>query len=177
MKLLSKLLMKAHHLIALLFLLAPSSLILAADPPLVTKDKFIRELSRDYEPPPPGARGIAVEPPPSVTVTLFFKYNSTELADEASLKQLQEAGAAFNDPKLKPYAFAVEGHCDSDGEDAYNLKLSQHRADAIVKLLTERYGVAAKMLEPVGKGETEPIADNSTDEGKQQNRRVVLVRK
>ena len=54
--------------------------------PLVTKDKFIQELSRDYDPPPPGARGISVDPPPSVTVTLFFKYNSTELADEASLK-------------------------------------------------------------------------------------------
>jgi len=71
----------------------------------------------------------------------------------------------------------VEGHCDSDGEDDYNLKLSQKRADAIVKLLAERYGVAAKMLEPVGKGELEPIAENATDEGKQQNRRVVFVRK
>ena len=145
--------------------------------PMVTKDKFIQELSRDYEPPPPGARGIDVSPPPSVTVTLFFKHNSTELADEASLKQLQEAGAAFKDAKLTPYTFAVEGHCDSDGEDAYNLKLSQQRADAIVKLLTERYGVTAKMLEPLGKGEMEPVADNTTDEGKQQNRRVVFVRK
>ena len=145
--------------------------------PLVTKDKFIQELAREYEPPPPGARGIAVEPPPSVTVTLFFKYNSTELADEASLKQLQEAGAAFTDAKLTPYTFAVEGHCDSDGEDDYNLKLSQQRADAVVKLLTERYGVTGKMLEPLGKGELEPVADNSTDEGKQRNRRVVFVRK
>ena len=71
----------------------------------------------------------------------------------------------------------MEGHCDSDGEDDYNLKLSQKRADAIVKLLTERYGVAARMLDPVGKGEMEPIADNATDEGKQANRRVVFVRK
>lgn len=82
---------------------------------MVTKDKFIKELSQDYEPPPPSARGIDVSPPPSVTATLFFKYNSTELADEASLKQLQEAGAAFSDPKLSPNTFAVEGHCDSDG--------------------------------------------------------------
>ncbi len=71
----------------------------------------------------------------------------------------------------------MEGHCDSNGEDDYNLKLSQKRADAIVKLLTERYGVAARMLDPVGKGEMEPIADNATDEGKQANRRVVFVRK
>jgi OmpA-OmpF porin, OOP family len=168
--------MKTSTLLALLTLV-PLCLCVSQEKPLVTKDKFIKELSRDYEPPPPGARGISVDPPPSVTVTLFFKQNSTELADEASLKQLQEAGAAFSDPKLKPYNFAVEGHCDSDGEDAYNLKLSQQRADAIVKMLTERYGVTAQMLEPIGKGETEPIADNSTDEGKQQNRRVVFVRK
>ena len=145
--------------------------------PLVTKDTFIKKLSVDYEPPPEGARGIEVTPPPSVTVTLYFKTNSTELADEASLKQLQEAAAAFKDAKLAAYTFNVEGHCDSDGEDDYNLKLSQRRADAIVKLLSERYGVGAKMLTPVGKGETEPVADNSTDEGKQKNRRVVFVRK
>lgn len=145
--------------------------------PLVTKDTFLKELSKDYEPPPEGARGIDVTPPPSVAVTLFFKHDSTELADESSLKQLQEAAAAFKDAKLQPYAFQVEGHCDSDGEDDYNLKLSQRRAEAIVKLLAERFGVAAKMLHPAGKGETEPIADNNTEEGKQQNRRVVFVRK
>ena len=71
----------------------------------------------------------------------------------------------------------MEGHCDSDGEDAYNLKLSQQRAEAIVKLLSERYGVSSTQLEPIGKGETEPVADNATDEGKQQNRRVVFVRR
>ena len=145
--------------------------------PLVSKETFLKKLSVEYEPPPEGARGIEVTPPPSVTVTLYFKTNSTELADEASLKQLQEAAAAFKDAKLAAYTFNVEGHCDSDGEDDYNLKLSQRRADAIVKLLSERYGVGAKMLTPVGKGETEPVADNATDEGKQKNRRVVFVRK
>lgn len=46
-----------------------------------------------------------------------------------------------------------------------------------MKLLTECYGVKGKMLEPVGKGEMEPVADNGTDEGKQLNRRVVFARK
>jgi OmpA-OmpF porin, OOP family len=145
--------------------------------PLVTKDTFIKELSEDYDPPPPGARGLEVEPPPSITVMLFFKYDCTDLADEQSLKQLQEAGAAFTSPELAPFRFHVEGHTDSDGEEDYNLNLSQRRADAIVKLLTEQYGVKPEMLEPVGKGEMEPIADNSTAEGKQQNRRVVFARK
>lgn len=148
-----------------------------SETPLVPKDTFIKKLSVDYEPPPPGARGLDVEPPPSVTITLFFKYDSTDLADAQSLKQLQEAGAAFTSPELAPFRFLVEGHTDSDGEEDYNLKLSQRRAEAIVKLLTERYNVKPQMLEPVGKGEMEPVASNDTDEGKQKNRRVVFVRK
>lgn len=165
------------HTLRVFVLMLPLGICLAEEKPLVTRDKFIQELSKDYDPPLPGSRGIEVKAPPSVTVVLFFKHNSTVLADEGSLKQLQEAGAAFSDAKLRPYTFFVEGHCDSDGDDAYNQKLSQQRAEAIVKLLRERHGVAAKMLDPVGKGELEPIADNSTDEGKQRNRRVVFVRK
>jgi outer membrane protein OmpA-like peptidoglycan-associated protein len=144
---------------------------------LISKETFVKELAQDWEPPPPGARGIAIDPAPSVTVTLLFQYNSTELADEPSLKQLQEAAAAFKDPRLAAYQFIVEGHTDSDGSADYNLELSQRRAAAIVDLLHSQHGVAKDKLEPQGKGLTEPIADNSTDEGKQKNRRVVFIRK
>jgi hypothetical protein len=67
-------------LLLLSFLFVPWSPCVSQEParPLITKDKFVRELSQDYEPPPPGARGIDVSPPPSVTVTLFFKHNSTD---------------------------------------------------------------------------------------------------
>jgi outer membrane protein OmpA-like peptidoglycan-associated protein len=143
---------------------------------LVRKEKFIEELGRDYEAPPPGARGIAVEPAPSISVTLLFKYDSTELADEQSVRQLQEAAAAFKDRKLAAHKFIVEGHTDSDGDESYNLKLSQARADAVVQLLNERYGLPAAMLRAVGKGESEPVTDNSSDAAKSKNRRVVFLR-
>ena len=68
----------------------------------------------------------------------------------------------------------VEGHTDSDGEEAANLELSTKRA-ASVKAYLEGKGIAADRIESTGCGETAPLADNATDDGKQQNRRVVFV--
>lgn len=67
----------------------------------------------------------------------------------------------------------IEGHTDSSGDDAYNLELSERRAAAVVHYLVEN-GVDEARLEAVGKGETEPAADNATEAGRQQNRRVVI---
>ena len=68
----------------------------------------------------------------------------------------------------------VAGHTDSDGDDAFNLQLSQDRADAVMAYLIEK-GVPAENLTAVGYGETQPIADNGTDEGKAKNRRIEFV--
>jgi len=65
----------------------------------------------------------------------------------------------------------VEGHTDSQGKDAPNLDLSQRRAASVVRWLVEK-GVAESRLEPQGFGETKPIADNKTKEGRKTNRRV-----
>ena len=67
----------------------------------------------------------------------------------------------------------IEGHTDADGSDAHNLDLSQRRAEAVVRWLTER-GLAPSRLRSAGKGENEPIADNTTRAGKQLNRRVEI---
>ncbi len=68
----------------------------------------------------------------------------------------------------------IEGHTDADGSDTYNLRLSQSRAEAVRDYLVGK-GVAAERLDPVGFGEMRPIADNTTDEGKQANRRVEFI--
>jgi outer membrane protein OmpA-like peptidoglycan-associated protein len=65
----------------------------------------------------------------------------------------------------------VEGHTDSQGRDKYNLKLSQRRAASVVKWLTD-HGIDKSRLKPKGFGETRPIDDNETPEGRQRNRRV-----
>src|SRR5690606_35723062 len=66
---------------------------------------------------------------------------------------------------------SIEGHTDSDGEDAYNKTLSDQRAKAVMKYLVDKK-VAADRLSAVGYGESKPIASNDTDEGKAKNRRV-----
>ena len=77
-----------------------------------------------------------------------------------------------DNPEIK---FEVGGHTDSDGDDASNLKLSQQRADAVkAQLIT--MGVDAARLTAKGYGETKPIADNATFEGKANNRRVEFVK-
>ena len=65
----------------------------------------------------------------------------------------------------------IEGHTDNDGDAGANLTLSQARAQSVLDALVER-GVDAGRLTPEGFGETEPIGDNGTDEGRQQNRRI-----
>jgi len=69
----------------------------------------------------------------------------------------------------------VAGHTDSQGTDAYNLKLSEQRANAVRNYLIEM-GVDADRLVARGYGETRPIADNNTPEGRAENRRVELTR-
>ncbi|OHE62340.1 MAG: hypothetical protein A2X71_06540 [Thiobacillus sp. GWE1_62_9] len=68
----------------------------------------------------------------------------------------------------------VAGHTDSRGSDAYNMKLSQERAEAVRNYLISK-GIAADRLTAKGYGESQPVADNATDEGRAQNRRVELV--
>ncbi|MOA00288.1 Outer membrane porin F precursor [compost metagenome] len=65
----------------------------------------------------------------------------------------------------------VEGHTDSVGPDAYNQKLSQRRADAVKQVLVQD-GVEASRVSSVGYGESRPVADNGTAEGRAVNRRV-----
>lgn len=68
----------------------------------------------------------------------------------------------------------VEGHTDSRGTDAYNMALSQKRAQAVVDYLTSR-GVKSGSLIAVGMGETSPVANNDTEAGRAANRRVDFV--
>ena len=67
----------------------------------------------------------------------------------------------------------IEGHTDSDGTPEANLKLSEKRAAAVKNYLVKK-GVSADLLTAVGKGDTSPVADNETSEGKAQNRRTEI---
>ena len=86
------------------------------------------------------------------------------LGDVLSLLQAQP------DWKMK-----IEGHTDSTGSAAANMALSQQRAAAVVAWLVKN-GIDRARLTSIGRGDTQPIADNSTDEGRAHNRRVELVK-
>ncbi len=73
------------------------------------------------------------------------------------------------------WRLTIEGHTDSAGDDAHNLKLSQGRAEA-VKAYLEGQGIDAGRLKATGLGETKPVAENDTELGRAQNRRVELVK-
>jgi outer membrane protein OmpA-like peptidoglycan-associated protein len=75
-------------------------------------------------------------------------------------------------PEIK---FSVEGHTDSDGDNDFNQKLSEQRAETVRNTLVNM-GIASERLEFKGWGETKPIAGNDTPEGKATNRRVEFVK-
>ncbi len=89
---------------------------------------------------------------------------------EAALKEV--AALLAGDPQLR---LLVVGHTDGVGSLESNMRLSQARADSVVKALTTRFGVAAARLKPQGAGPIAPVATNKTDEGRAKNRRVELV--
>ena len=95
--------------------------------------------------------------------------------DKATL--LPESYPVLNDAiaTLKKYPdlkIEVAGHTDSRGSDAYNKKLSQRRAETVEKYLKD--GGATNEMKAMGYGESAPVADNSTEDGRQHNRRVAL---
>lgn len=70
----------------------------------------------------------------------------------------------------------IIGHTDSDGEDASNMELSKKRAEAVKNALVNVYNIDGSRISTDGKGETEPVGDNGTADGKAQNRRVEFVK-
>ena len=70
--------------------------------------------------------------------------------------------------------FSIQGHTDSQGAAAYNQKLSESRAAAVVTYLTNQAGISSSRLSSKGFGEDYPIADNKTRDGRAQNRRVEI---
>jgi len=67
----------------------------------------------------------------------------------------------------------IEGHSDSSGKAAYNKALSQRRADAVRDILINEYGIDTSRVSAVGYGQEQPVASNSTKEGRLENRRVM----
>lgn len=103
---------------------------------------------------------------------VLFAVDSTELRAEA-LAALDALSQEIADADLD--AFRVVGHTDATGSDEYNSALSQARALAVRDYLAGLSVLSAVTIRAEGKGESEPVADNATEEGRAMNRRVEII--
>lgn len=100
---------------------------------------------------------------------IHFDTDSAEIAPDYTDVLQKSAGAIKSLPADS--VIEIAGYTDNEGDDAANMDLSKRRAEAVLQKLTE-YGVDPKMLKAEGYGETQPKADNSTEQGRFENRRI-----
>jgi len=102
---------------------------------------------------------------------LHFKQGSSDLDDEAeeTLKRILSVLRMVKFQQLN-----IEGHADNEGDQDMNYQLSQQRADTVMKEMLEDGAMTLTRLVAIGKADTEPVADNSTEEGRARNRRVEI---
>lgn len=140
----------------------------------------------DPPPPPPQPEAKKEEPPKEepkqefkmegnkllLPGAIVYKTGSAELdpVSEPVLEMVKQ----YLDAKTKVTLLRIEGHTDDVGDDKSNLELSAKRSQTVAKWLVGK-GVDCKRLLPVGFGETKPVADNKTPEGKAQNRRTDFI--
>ncbi len=107
-----------------------------------------------------------------VTRGILFDVNKAIIKPE-SMGVINEVIAMMQ--KYADLNFRIEGHTDSDGANDYNLQLSQKRADSVKYLLTS-LGINASRMQTKGLGESVPLSDNTSPEGKANNRRVEFIK-
>ncbi|MEZ5319087.1 MAG: OmpA family protein [Vicinamibacterales bacterium] len=111
--------------------------------------------------------------PDPFEVVVHFAFDKSDLTVEAKqtldggVKQMETSGAGG-------MTFAVEGHADSTGPNAYNDRLGLARAEAVKRYLAEQHHIPANRITVVSYGETRPAVSNATREGRATNRRVVV---
>lgn len=127
-------------------------------------------------PPPPAARPAPPPPPPAVrlpdavVISRAFNFDSLQLSPATNSILDQQAEVMRNSPDLR---MQIIGHTDSVGTEAYNNSLGRRRALS-AKTYLERKGVASQRMEVISRGESQPIANNDTEEGRAMNRRIEL---
>jgi outer membrane protein OmpA-like peptidoglycan-associated protein len=132
-------------------------------------DKQAEEIQKDIE----GAKVERVGEGIKITFDsgILFATNSSNLTDQAK-GNVQKLATILN--KYPDTNILVEGHTDSTGTEAYNQKLSERRASAVTDY-TSGLGVAGARFKAMGYGESQPVASNSTADGRRQNRRVEIA--
>jgi outer membrane protein OmpA-like peptidoglycan-associated protein len=111
--------------------------------------------------------GIAV----SFDSGVLFDFDSATLQEEGKVNLQKLAGIIDRDDET---ILMIVGHTDSRGDEEYNLRLSERRAQSASTYMASQ-GLASTRIEIVGRGELEPLSDNDTDAGRQENRRIEVA--
>jgi outer membrane protein OmpA-like peptidoglycan-associated protein len=109
---------------------------------------------------------------PSIDLEINFEFDSAIIGAQA-VPQVTAIGQALTSDELKGGTFLVAGHTDGKGSDSYNQNLSERRADAVKRFLSDRYRIDPSQLVTVGYGETQLKVSSDPYAG--ENRRVQLV--
>lgn len=115
---------------------------------------------------------IAVEELARVELLVNFDFDKSEVKPQyyGEIESVARFMQQYPDVVVE-----LEGHTDARGTDAYNLDLSQRRAEAVMRELVERFSVQASRVSARGFGESQPVASNDSESGRAQNRRVITV--
>ncbi len=104
--------------------------------------------------------------------SVLFGFDRAELTEDARQRLATLVRQAGNHER---YVMEVRGFTDSSGNADYNLKLSERRAEVVVRELNGKYGVPLRSIHRIGLGADAPASDNSSREGREQNRRVEVT--
>jgi len=132
---------------------------------------------QEEAPPPPPPPAPPPPPPPAKGTKLatvgeaYFDFDKAELKPSAEDVLRETVKTLKDNPDLH---VVVEGHTDSIGSEQYNLRLSEKRAEAVKRYLV-RQGIDPSRITTRGHGESRPIADNGTREGRAKNRRAEII--
>jgi outer membrane protein OmpA-like peptidoglycan-associated protein len=163
-------------LVAAFALTATSTL--AACGPTIFEDASVLSVVGDPPPPPPKPK-VVQEKPKRVVVEenrikinekIEFDFNKATIRSESDDLLSEIISVIKENPHIKK--IAIEGHTSSEGTDRHNLKLSDARAKAVMDYFVKKGALPKEMFTAKGYGETRLIADESSEEGKEKNRRV-----
>ncbi|UIR57671.1 OmpA family protein [Sphingobacterium sp. SRCM116780] len=129
-------------------------------------DDGLKDVKRDFENATRTDEGIKF----TISSDLLFPTNSSYLSDKAKL-ELSKVAKLLKENKKK---IRVDGHTDATGTEVYNQWLAEKRANSVKKFLTDA-GIDDARILAKGIGQTKPVANNKTPEGRQKNRRVEVI--
>lgn len=134
--------------------------------------------------PPVQTRGVLLRPPPSppgallkkasVIISVLFAFNSAVILPQF-YADLDKLGAQLTAPHYLDYRVQIEGHTDNRGSVLYNQRLSEQRAQSVQQYLVQHFAIAPERLPTKGYGFSRPIAPNTSEAGRSQNRRIEVA--